>query len=245
MRYELMLPHQIRTAIKRELAGGAAAGRARISRRASGRGMDTLVVVEGAGASREGDGSRHPAAVLLRRQQLRGRAAGGQRLGAGERATSCCPSRRSCSAGCCASAFATSTSSSTTRPRTSPRACRPTWRSSSRRGRPSSISSKRSAARAGGAIEKMATYYAKQATGDDPFNWIKVHPLMTAETIRQYPFDHAGQGETSLMMALLPGRRGHGAALGREQGWYTTSAKQASAEARRQGPRPDPGACED
>ena len=41
---------------------------------------------------------------------------------------------------------------------------------------------------------KMANYYAKQATGDDPFNWIKAHPLLNAEAIRQYPFDHAGHG---------------------------------------------------
>jgi len=27
------------------------------------------------------------------------------------------------------------------------------------------------------------------------FNWIKTHPLMTAEAMEGYPFDHAGQGE--------------------------------------------------
>jgi creatinine amidohydrolase/Fe(II)-dependent formamide hydrolase-like protein len=50
----------------------------------------------------------------------------------------------------------------------------------------------------------MADYYAKQAGGDDPFNWIKLHPMMTSETIAQYPFDHAGEGETSLMMSMCP-----------------------------------------
>lgn len=50
--------------------------------------------------------------------------------------------------------------------------------------------------------EKMADYYS--VLGNDPFNWIKSHPLMTAEITAQYPFDHAGQGETSLMMALCP-----------------------------------------
>ena len=76
--------------------------------------------------------------------------------------------------------------------------------------------------------EKMSDYYAQQATGDDPFNWIKGHPLMTPEITAQYPFDHAGEGETSLMLALFPeavdmGRTAQGK-------WYVQSAKAASAE---------------
>jgi creatinine amidohydrolase/Fe(II)-dependent formamide hydrolase-like protein len=76
--------------------------------------------------------------------------------------------------------------------------------------------------------EAMADYYAKWASGDDPFNWIKGHPLMTPEIIRQYPFDHAGEGETSLMLALCP----EGVDMTRfsEEQWYTRSAKHASAE---------------
>ncbi len=74
---------------------------------------------------------------------------------------------------------------------------------------------------------KMASYYAQQSEGDDPFNWIKLHPLMTAETITEYPFDHAGEGETSLMMALAPD------AVDMEQfsgeRWYVESAARASA----------------
>ena len=74
----------------------------------------------------------------------------------------------------------------------------------------------------------MADYYAKHATGDDPFNWIKGHPLMTPEIIRQFPFDHAGQGETSLMLALCPeavdmARLSTGT-------WYTESAMEGSVE---------------
>jgi creatinine amidohydrolase/Fe(II)-dependent formamide hydrolase-like protein len=43
-----------------------------------------------------------------------------------------------------------------------------------------------------------------------------------------YPFDHAGEGETSLMMALSP----VAVDLSRlsEDKWYTRSAKQASVE---------------
>jgi creatinine amidohydrolase/Fe(II)-dependent formamide hydrolase-like protein len=81
--------------------------------------------------------------------------------------------------------------------------------------------------------ETMADYYAQQSSGNDPFNWIKVYPLMTAETMAGYPFDHAGQGETSLMMALYP----EGVDLKRlsEEQWYSRSAQQASAALGAQG----------
>ena len=77
--------------------------------------------------------------------------------------------------------------------------------------------------------ETMAAYYAEHAAGNNPFNWIQVHPLMTPEIVANYPFDHAGAGETSLMMALCP----EAVDMGRfadNKGWYTASAKDASAE---------------
>ena len=79
----------------------------------------------------------------------------------------------------------------------------------------------------GGGRETMADYYATQAGGGGPFNWIKGHPLMTAETIQTYPFDHAGQGETSLMMALCP----EAVDMSRltSQAWYARSAAEATA----------------
>lgn len=70
----------------------------------------------------------------------------------------------------------------------------------------------------------MADYYAG---GEDPFNWIRIHPLMTAETIRQYPFDHAGEGETSLMMAMCPAAVDMSAYS--DERWYVESASRASA----------------
>lgn len=76
--------------------------------------------------------------------------------------------------------------------------------------------------------EKMANYYAQQADGTDPFHWIKVHPLMAAGRMDGYPFDHAGQGETSLMMDLFP-EAVDPSRLSDNQ-WYTKSAKDASAE---------------
>ena len=47
------------------------------------------------------------------------------------------------------------------------------------------------------------------AAGDDPFNWIKGHPLMTPEITARYPFDHAGQGaEVFLGQIFAIGRHG-------------------------------------
>jgi len=50
----------------------------------------------------------------------------------------------------------------------------------------------------------MAGYYDDHAQGTNPFNWIAVHPLMDAGVTARYPFDHAGPGETGLMLALAP-----------------------------------------
>lgn len=75
---------------------------------------------------------------------------------------------------------------------------------------------------------RMADYYARQAGGDDPFNWIKIHPLMTRDTMGQYPFDHAGEGETSLMLSLCP------EAVDMQRidtaRWYTATAREATPE---------------
>lgn len=76
--------------------------------------------------------------------------------------------------------------------------------------------------------EKLEDYYARQATGSDPFNWIKFRPLLTPEIRKQYPFDHAGIGETSLMLSLCP--EAVDMARLSETEWYTRSAAQASVE---------------
>ncbi|MGB8315873.1 MAG: creatininase family protein [Aestuariivirga sp.] len=79
----------------------------------------------------------------------------------------------------------------------------------------------------------MAGYYAQQKDGGDPFNWIKGHPLLNASAIADYPFDHAGKGETSLMLALCP------TSVDMEQisdaAWYTRDAAEATVELGRQG----------
>ncbi len=51
---------------------------------------------------------------------------------------------------------------------------------------------------------EMENYYEQHEEGSDPFSWIKFHPLMDDKTIAEYDFDHAGIGETSLMMSLCP-----------------------------------------
>lgn len=80
---------------------------------------------------------------------------------------------------------------------------------------------------------EMADYYDRQSTGEDPFNWIKGHPLMTPEIIAQYPLDHAGLGETSLLMALCP-EAVHMEKLSGDN-WYTASASAATRELGEQG----------
>lgn len=73
----------------------------------------------------------------------------------------------------------------------------------------------------------MAGYYAQQAGGADPFNWIKTHRLMAPEEMDGYPFDHAGIGETSLLMDLCP--EGVDLARASDARWYTRGAETSSA----------------
>jgi len=82
--------------------------------------------------------------------------------------------------------------------------------------------------------EASANYYADHAAGANPFNWVQVHPLMSPDILERYPFDHAGEGETSLMMALCP-EAVDMARMGDNTGWYTASAAEASAELGKKG----------
>jgi creatinine amidohydrolase len=79
----------------------------------------------------------------------------------------------------------------------------------------------------------MADYYNAHEQGENPFNWIRGHPLMDDGIIQEYPFDHAGQGETSLLMALCP------EAVDMERlttsSWYVKSAGEASPELGKRG----------
>ncbi|MEZ5797346.1 MAG: hypothetical protein R3D63_07685 [Paracoccaceae bacterium] len=73
----------------------------------------------------------------------------------------------------------------------------------------------------------MRDYYAQHAAGEDPFNWIRIHPLFPKGA--DFPFDHAGVGETALMLALAPETVAMDRAT--EGGhWFTETAPQATAE---------------
>ena len=75
--------------------------------------------------------------------------------------------------------------------------------------------------------QDMSDYYSRNQAGNDPFNWINLHPLMDCEIIKNYIFDHAGEGETSLLMALAP----EGVEMDRvseNSNWYTNSASNSS-----------------
>ncbi|EOR96793.1 Creatinine amidohydrolase [Arcticibacter svalbardensis MN12-7] len=72
----------------------------------------------------------------------------------------------------------------------------------------------------------FAEYYKDHAAGDSPFNWINVHPFMSTEVQAEFPIDHAGEQETSLMMAFCP----EAVDMGRysDEKWYSKSALNAS-----------------
>ena len=74
---------------------------------------------------------------------------------------------------------------------------------------------------------EMASYYAGHAAGDNPFNWISIHPLMPPEVAEVLPFDHAGEGETALMLALAP-ETVAAARMADNDTWYTATAAKAS-----------------
>lgn len=69
-------------------------------------------------------------------------------------------------------------------------------------------------------------YYNAHAGGENPFNWIKVHPFMDDSLQRSYPIDHAGEQETSLMLAFCP--EGVGMERWDEEKWYSEGAAKAS-----------------
>ncbi len=74
----------------------------------------------------------------------------------------------------------------------------------------------------------MADYFAEHEKGTDPFNWIQIHPLMDEQTLKNYTFDHAGIGETSLMMSLCP--EGVDMSQLAKDKWYTRTAEEATAK---------------
>jgi creatinine amidohydrolase len=78
--------------------------------------------------------------------------------------------------------------------------------------------------------DSYASYYENCGTGDDPFSYIKVIPLIGADAqIKCGGFDHAGKWETSLMMATWP-QNVDLSLCEKNTEWFAQSAKEASAE---------------
>lgn len=79
---------------------------------------------------------------------------------------------------------------------------------------------------------EMSDYYDQHAEGTDPFAWIQIHPLFPG--VADFPFDHAGEGETSLMLALAPDTVEIGQAAD-DGHWFTDTALRASADSGERG----------
>ena len=73
----------------------------------------------------------------------------------------------------------------------------------------------------------MRDYYAGHEQGDNPFNWIQIHKLYPEAALHHVPFDHAGEGETALMLALAP-ETGEPDRMAENHGWYTETAPRAT-----------------
>ena len=76
---------------------------------------------------------------------------------------------------------------------------------------------------------KNADYYKDMDSADNPFNWIKVLPCMSAKAQSASGYDHAGKWECSLLSALQPGAVRLGS-LDQSDEWFIRSAKDATPE---------------
>ncbi len=76
---------------------------------------------------------------------------------------------------------------------------------------------------------RMKNYYEKLNSKENPFNWIRVIPLMSPEIQKQFGYDHAGMLETSLMLAISP-EKVELNKLKDDNFWFTKSAAEANRE---------------
>lgn len=77
--------------------------------------------------------------------------------------------------------------------------------------------------------ESYSNYYEQLEGEDNPFNWIKVIPTMSAAVQTETGYDHAGKYESSILMSLYPDCVALDR-LGEIPHWFTASAKEASKE---------------
>ena len=80
------------------------------------------------------------------------------------------------------------------------------------------------------AVKPQSAYYENLGSGDDPFSYIKVIPLIGADAqIKCGGFDHAGKWETSLLMGTYPELVDLSRCKDNTE-WFAQSAKEASEE---------------
>ena len=77
--------------------------------------------------------------------------------------------------------------------------------------------------------ENYANYYEQLEGANNPFNWIKVIPTMSTPVQNATGYDHAGEFECSLLMALYPDCVDL-SRLGDKEHWFTKSSAKANAE---------------
>jgi creatinine amidohydrolase len=77
--------------------------------------------------------------------------------------------------------------------------------------------------------ESYSSYYEELVGTNNPFNWIKVIPTMSTAVQQSTGYDHAGEFECSILMALYPDCVDL-SRLGDRNHWFTKSSAKANAE---------------
>ncbi len=77
--------------------------------------------------------------------------------------------------------------------------------------------------------ESYASYYEELEGDSNPFAWIKVIPSMSAAVQTEVGYDHAGEFESSMLMALYP-EAVDLSRIDEKYHWFTQSARKATPE---------------
>ena len=77
--------------------------------------------------------------------------------------------------------------------------------------------------------ENYANYYEQLEGANNPFNWIKVIPTMSTAVQNATGYDHAGEFECSILMALYPDCVDL-SRIDEKKHWFTESARKANPE---------------
>ena len=77
--------------------------------------------------------------------------------------------------------------------------------------------------------ESYADYYEQLEGANNPFNWIKVIPTMSTAVQNATGYDHAGEFECSILMALYP-ECVDLTRIGDKKHWFTQSSRKANKE---------------